>query len=60
MEAKAKRELARASSIWLHAGGAVGLVLSVEFGRVEILVFGILSWGGAGKDWFQSVWRFGI
>ena len=43
MEAKAKRELARASSIWLH-----GLVLSIEFGRVE--VFGILGWSGAGKD----------
>ena len=27
MEAKAKRELARASSIWLHAGGAVGLYM---------------------------------
>ena len=58
MEAKAKWELARASSIWLHAGGAVGLVLSIEFGRVE--VFGILGWGGAGKDWFPSVGRIGI
>ena len=58
MEAKAKWELARASSIWLHAGGAVGLVLSVELVWVEVL--GILGWGGTGKDWFLSVGRIGI
>ena len=47
MEAKAKRELARASSIWLHAGGAVGLVLRVELGWVEVLGFWNLrlGWG---------------
>ena len=50
MEAKAKRELARASSIWLHAGGAVGLVLNVEFGRVEVFGFWNLKlgWGREG------------
>ena len=37
VEAKVKWELAKVSSIWLHAGGGVGLVLSVELGWVEVL-----------------------
>ncbi len=47
MEAKEKQKLARASSIWLHAGVAVGLVLSVELGWVEVLDFWNhrLGWG---------------
>ena len=64
MEAKAKWELAKASSIWLHAGGAVGLVLSVEFGRVE--VFGFLNLrlvggggGGGGREGLVPVsWAY--
>ena len=50
MEAKAMQELARAFSIWQHAGGNIGLVLGMGLGWVEVWDFWNLrlGWGREG------------